>query len=86
MSSSTIVLIAILAAVFLAFVMVMTTARRRDTGRALGKLSKETLDRDRSGRTAGSPATKRETTRRASSRSGSRGFRRSERGQGGGSG
>jgi len=52
MSSSTIVLIAILAAVFLAFVMVMTTARRRDTGRALGKLSKETLDRDRSERTA----------------------------------
>src|SRR5437016_449289 len=52
MSSSTIVLIAIVAAVFLAFLMVMTTARRRDTGKALGRLSKETLERDRSAESA----------------------------------
>jgi len=48
MSSSTIVIIAIVAAVFLAFLMAVTTARRRDTSRAIGTLSRETVQRDRS--------------------------------------
>src|SRR5436190_1620561 len=48
MSASTIVVIAIVVAVFLAFLMVVTTARRRDQQRAIGRLSKETIDRDRS--------------------------------------
>jgi cytochrome b6-f complex iron-sulfur subunit len=47
-SASTIVIIAIVVAVGLAFLMVLTTARRRDESRATGRLSKETLDRDRS--------------------------------------
>jgi cytochrome b6-f complex iron-sulfur subunit len=49
MSSSTIVLIAILAAVFLAFLMVLTTSRRRDEAKATGTLSRETIRKDRSG-------------------------------------
>ena len=48
MSSSTIILIAIIAAVFLAFLMVVTTSRRRDTDRATGRLSRETIQKDRS--------------------------------------
>src|SRR5438105_12519912 len=48
MSASTIVVIAIVAAVFLAFLMVVTTARRRDQARAIGRLSRETIERDRS--------------------------------------
>jgi cytochrome b6-f complex iron-sulfur subunit len=48
MSSSTIVLIAIVVAVFLAFLMVLTTSRRRDEARATGKLSRETIQKDRS--------------------------------------
>src|SRR5436305_1141468 len=52
MSSSTVILIAILAAVFLAAVMVVTTSRRRDTERAIGRLSRETVQKDRSEATA----------------------------------
>src|SRR5438309_4511281 len=52
MSSSTIVVIAIVVAVFLAFLMVLTTARRRDEGRATGRLSRETIQKDRSVETA----------------------------------
>jgi len=52
LSSSTIVVIAIVVAVFLAFLMVLTTARRRDEGRATGRLSRETLQKDRSEETA----------------------------------
>src|SRR5947209_5175241 len=48
MDSSTVVIVAIVVAVFLAFLMVVTTARRRDQGRAIGRLSKETIERDRS--------------------------------------
>ena len=53
MSSSTIILIAVIAAVFLAIVMVATTSRRRDTDRATGYLSRETIKKDRSEETAG---------------------------------
>ncbi len=52
MSSSTIILIAIVAAVFLAFLMLVTTSRRRDTERATGRLSRETIQKDRSEETA----------------------------------
>ena len=48
MSSSTIIVIAIVAAVFLAFLMVVTTSRRRDADRATGRLSRETVQKDRS--------------------------------------
>jgi len=48
MSSSSIIVIAIVIAVGLAFLMVVTTARRRDQVRAIGTLSKETVERDRS--------------------------------------
>jgi len=48
MSSTTIIVIAIVAAVFLAFLMVTTTSRRRDTDRATGRLSRETIQKDRS--------------------------------------
>src|SRR2546421_3818828 len=53
MSSSTIILIAVIAAVFLAVVMAATTPRRRDTERATGYLSRETIKKDRSEETAG---------------------------------
>src|SRR4051794_35994356 len=52
MSSSTIIVIAIVAAVFLAFVMVLTTSRRRDEAKATGTLSRETIRKDRSEETA----------------------------------
>ena len=52
MSSSTIIVIAIVAAVFLAFLMVVTTSRRRDADRATGRLSRETVQKDRSEETA----------------------------------
>ena len=52
MSSSTIIVIAIVAAVFLAFLMVLTTARRRDEAKATGTLSRETIRKDRSEETA----------------------------------
>src|SRR4051794_17639268 len=52
MSTGAIVLIAILVAVFLAFLMVVTTARRRDQDKAIGRLSQETLDRDKSDESA----------------------------------
>src|SRR6266480_3178937 len=52
MSSSTIILVAIIAAVFLAFLMLATTSRRRDTERATGRLSRETIQKDRSEETA----------------------------------
>ena len=52
MSSSTIILIAVIAGVFLAFLMVATTSRRRDTDRATGHLSRETIQKDRSEETA----------------------------------
>src|SRR5437588_1380288 len=52
MSSSTIILIAVIAAVFLAFLMVATTSRRRTTDRATGRLSRETVQKDRSEETA----------------------------------
>ena len=52
MSSSTIVVIAIVAAVFLAFLMVLTTSRRRDGEKATGTLSRETIRKDRSEETA----------------------------------
>ena len=48
MSSNTIIVIAIVVAVFLAFLMVTTTSRRRDTERATGRLSRETIQKDRS--------------------------------------
>jgi cytochrome b6-f complex iron-sulfur subunit len=48
MSSSTIIVIAIVAAIFLAFLMALTTARRRDAERATGRLSRETIQKDRS--------------------------------------
>src|SRR3954467_2444648 len=48
MSESTIIVIAIIAAVFLALLMVVTTSRRRDTERATGRLSRETIQKDRS--------------------------------------
>jgi cytochrome b6-f complex iron-sulfur subunit len=48
MSSTTIIVIAIVAAVFLAFLMALTTARRRDADRATGRLSRETIQKDRS--------------------------------------
>src|SRR4051812_3218511 len=48
MSASTVVLIAIVVAVFLAFLMVLTTSRRRDEARATGRLSRETIQKDRS--------------------------------------
>jgi cytochrome b6-f complex iron-sulfur subunit len=48
MDSSTIVIIAVVVGVALAFLMFVTTARRRDEGRAVGHLSRETLQRDRS--------------------------------------
>jgi len=51
-SSSTVVLVAIVVAVFLAFLMVMTTSRRRDEARATGRLSRETIQKDRSEETA----------------------------------
>jgi cytochrome b6-f complex iron-sulfur subunit len=52
MSSSTIIAIAIVAAIFLAFVMVLTTGRRRDMDRATGRLSRETIQKDRSDESA----------------------------------
>jgi cytochrome b6-f complex iron-sulfur subunit len=52
MSSTTIIVIAIVVAVFLAFVMVLTTARRRDEAKATGTLSRETIRKDRSEETA----------------------------------
>jgi cytochrome b6-f complex iron-sulfur subunit len=52
MSASTIILIAVIAAVFLALVMVVTTSRRRDMERATGRLSRETIQKDRSEETA----------------------------------
>ena len=48
MSASTIVVIAIVVGILLAFLMVVTTGRRRDERRATGRLSKETIERDRS--------------------------------------
>jgi cytochrome b6-f complex iron-sulfur subunit len=48
MAVGTIVVIGIVVLVFLAFLMVVTTARRRDQDKAIGTLSKETRDRDRS--------------------------------------
>ncbi|MBV9410133.1 MAG: Rieske 2Fe-2S domain-containing protein [Acidimicrobiia bacterium] len=52
MSSSTIIIIAIVVVVFLAFLMVVTTSRRRDMDRATGRLSRETIQKDRSEETA----------------------------------
>lgn len=52
MSYSTILLIAIVVVVFLAFLMVVTTSRRRDMDRATGRLSRETIQKDRSEETA----------------------------------
>ena len=48
MSSGAIVLVAVVVAVALAFLMMSTTARRRDRDRATGRLSRETVQRDRS--------------------------------------
>jgi cytochrome b6-f complex iron-sulfur subunit len=52
MSSTAIILTAVAAAVFLAIVMAVTTSRRRDTDRATGRLSRETVQKDRSDESA----------------------------------
>src|SRR5438309_11179561 len=52
MSSNTIIVIAIVVAAFLAFLMVATTSRRRGTGRATGRLARETIQKGRSEATA----------------------------------
>jgi len=48
MSSTAIIVTAVVAAIFLALVMAVTTSRRRDTERATGRLSRETVQKDRS--------------------------------------
>ena len=71
MSAQTALIVAIVAAVALAALMAMTTARRRDQAKAVGRLSRETIKRDRSedapllGSTEVAPATGRELERLA---------------------